>query len=74
MGYIGNWSTELLVVSIVNVTTNPTTYYLKDEHGNPIKNCFYESELQKFENPGFYLVEKVIKRKGSKFLVKVRIS
>lgn len=68
-GYTGNWSTELFKVVKVNIT-NPVTYMLEDEHKQPIKGCFYNQELQRTKSPDVYLVEKVLKRKGSKVFVR----
>lgn len=68
-GYTPNWSTELFTVLNVNKTT-PTTYNIEDQHHRPIKGCFYEHELQKTKCANIYLVEKVIKKRGRKLLVK----
>ncbi|GBP07279.1 hypothetical protein EVAR_90882_1 [Eumeta japonica] len=42
----------------------------EDYNGNPIKGGFYEEELSKANHPDTYLVEKVLKTKGEKVLVK----
>lgn len=68
-GYTPNWSTELFKITKVN-KTDPTTYLIEDSNRQPIKGCFYEEELQKTNYPEIYLVEKVIRRKGNKLLVK----
>lgn len=68
-GYTPNWSTEIFQIAKV-LQTEPTTYHLRDLNESPIKGCFYEHELQKTENHEIYLVEKIIKRKGDKILVK----
>lgn len=68
-GYTGNWSTEIFQVVKVN-NTNPVTYQLQDEEKQPILGGFYEQELQRVKHPDIYLVEKVLKRKGDKVLVK----
>lgn len=68
-GYTINFSTELFKIMKINVT-NPTTYVLEDMHGQPIKGCFYEMELQIAKYPDVYLVEKVLKRKGNEVFVK----
>lgn len=67
--YTRNWSTELFKVAAV-LPTNPVTYKLLDLNGTEIKGCFYEQELQKTNHPNIYLVEKIIRRKKSKVLVK----
>ena len=49
--------------------TDPITYKLKDLNGEEIKGSFYEQELQKTTQEMFR-IEKVIRRKGDKSLVK----
>lgn len=68
-GYTPNWSTEIFQISKI-LPTHPTTYYLIDLNGEKIKGCFYAEELQHTKNKDVYLVEKVLKRKGNKELVK----
>ena len=68
-GYTPNWSNEIFKIKKVQMT-NPTTYILEDEEKKPILGGFYEKELQKVTYPDVYLVEKVIKRKRNKVLVK----
>lgn len=68
-GYTPNWTTEVFRIHTIKVT-NPVTYLLEDYEGNKIKGGFYERELLKTEHPDLYLVEKILKRKGNKLLVK----
>jgi len=49
--------------------TDPITYKLNDFNGEEIKGSFYEQELQKTTQEMFR-IEKIIRRKGDKFLVK----
>jgi len=49
--------------------TDPITYKLKDFNGEEIKGSFYEQELQKTTQEMFR-IEKVIRRKRDKSLVK----
>ena len=49
--------------------TEPVTYKLKDFNGAEIKGSFYEQELQK-TTQDMFRIEKVIRRKGDKSLVK----
>ena len=49
--------------------TEPITYKLKDLNGEEIKGSFYEQELQRTTQEMFR-IEKVIRRKGDKSLVK----
>lgn len=68
-GYTPNWSTELFKIIKIQVT-NPLTYLLEDLEGAPIKGGFYSEELQKTKVPNVYLVEKVLKKRKNKVLVK----
>lgn len=67
-GYTPNWSTELFKIVKVQIT-NPVTYKLEDMNGSPILGGFYEQELQKTKHKDIYLVEKILKRKGSKLYI-----
>lgn len=68
-GYTPNWSNEVFKIRKVNIT-NPATYLLEDQTGQEISGAFYTEELQKTNYPDVYLVEKILKRKGDKLLVK----
>lgn len=68
-GYTPNWSTEIFKIRKVQ-NTSPETYLLQDAKSQPILGAFYAEELQKTSYPDVYLVEKVLKRKGNKVLVK----
>lgn len=68
-GYTANWSTELFTIDQV-LPTSPVTYELRDFRGNKIEGCFYGQELQKAKHKDVYLVERIVKRKGNKVLVK----
>lgn len=68
-GYTPNWSTELFLIKKVN-HTNPFTYVVEDLHKQPILGTFYEPELQKTNSSNVYLIERVIRKKGSKLFVK----
>ena len=67
--YLHNWTTEIFEVSRV-LNTVPTTYRLKDTNENDIQGIFYEVEMLKVKQPDIYLVEKILKRKGDKVLVR----
>jgi len=67
-GYTPRWTEEVFVVSEIRYT-DPITYKLKDLNGEEIKGSFYEEELQKTTQTMFR-IEKVIRRKGDKSLVK----
>lgn len=68
-GYTPNWSNEIFKIRKVQFT-NPTTYLLSDQNNEEIAGAFYRQELQKVKYPDIYLVEKILKRKGNKLLVK----
>ena len=68
-GYTPNWSTELFKIVKAKISS-PTVYYLKDFNGQDIQGTFYEEELQKTKYEDLYLVEKVLKRKGTMVYVK----
>lgn len=68
-GYYPNWSTEIFKIKTIQ-ETNPLTYLLEDARSRPILGAFYAQELQKTIHPDLYLVEKVLKRKGSQVYVK----
>lgn len=68
-GYTPNWSNEIFRIRKVNFT-NPSTYLLEDKENKHIEGAFYTEELQKVKHPDVFLVEKVIRRKGNKILVK----
>lgn len=68
-GYTPNWTNEIFKVKQVKLT-NPTTYILEDDQKEEIQGAFYTEELQKVKYPDVYLIEKVIRRKENKLLVK----
>ncbi|XP_044578949.1 uncharacterized protein LOC123261422 [Cotesia glomerata] len=68
-GYTANWTTEIFTINKVQ-NTNPTTYKLADYQDQPIEGAFYSEELSKTKHPDVYLVEKIVKKKGSKYYVK----
>lgn len=68
-GYTPNWTTEIFKIKKVQ-PTNPITYLLIDSDGHDIKGTVYEEELQLVKQPGLYLVEKILKKRGSKVFVK----
>lgn len=68
-GYWPQWSNEIFFIHKVQ-PTRPVTYILKDEKGEVIKGAFYQEELSKTRIDNVFLVEKVIRRKGNKLLVR----
>jgi hypothetical protein len=67
--YIGNWSQELFKIFAVQPTA-PPTYQLVDLNGERIKGGFYEHELLKANVRDVFFIEKIIRRKGGKALVR----
>ncbi|GFS83448.1 uncharacterized transposon-derived protein F54H12.3 [Trichonephila clavipes] len=61
-GYEQNWRRELFIVFEI-VQRIPIVYRLKDLQGEEIKGTYYEAELQKVVDTGFYPVENVIKQR-----------
>ena len=68
-GYLPNWTNELFTVYKIKAT-NPKTYILKDDKGNILSGGFYEQEISKTKFGDVYLIEKVLRRKGDKLLVR----
>lgn len=68
-GYQANWSTELFRVVKV-IKTQPVTYLIADLEGDVLTGSFYEYELKKTKYPNEYLIEKILKRRGDRVLVK----
>ncbi|XP_051165302.1 uncharacterized protein LOC127284061 [Leptopilina boulardi] len=68
-GYTPNWTTEIFTIDQV-LSTKPITYKLKDYQDQPISAGFYAEELLKVKYPDIYLVEKILKTRGNKVLVK----
>lgn len=68
--YTPNWSTAIFTVRKVQYNTDPITYLLKSYYNQDIDGSMYAEELQHVQNPKEYLVEKIIRRKDGKALVK----
>ena len=73
-GYLPSWSEELFTISRVK-TTNPTTYVLKDDHGDELVGSFYHQEIQKVGAKDIYRIETILKQRpapngGREYLVK----
>jgi len=68
-GYWPQWSNEIYTVWKVQPTL-PVTYLLKDDKGEVLKGGFYNQELSKTKVNNTYLIEKVIRKRGDKLLVR----
>ena len=72
-GYTSNWSEQIYVIYDIK-SSNVHYYYLKDLNGNKIDGSFYQQELLKtnMKENDLYIIEKIIKKVGNKYLVKWR--
>ena len=70
-GYTSNWSEQIYVIYDIK-SSNVHYYYLKDLNGNKIDGMFYQEELLKtnMKENDLYIIEKIIKKFGNKYLVK----
>ena len=68
MGFTPRKTEEVFRISKI-VLTIPITYKIIDLNGEEIERSFYEQELQK-TTQDIFRIEKVLKRKGNKSLVK----
>ena len=67
--YTSNYSQEIFIIDDIK-TSNVHYYFLKDLNGEKIDGMFYEQELLKTKQNDLYLIEKIIKKVGNKYLVK----
>ena len=72
-GYTSNWSEQIYVIYDIK-SSNVHYYYLKDLNGEKIDGTFYQEELLKtnMKESDLYIIEKIIKKVGNKYLVKWR--
>ena len=74
-GYEQNWTREIFIISQI-IRRNPIVYKVKDLADEEIRGTFYEQELQKVIDTGYYPIEKILKqrRKNGKvqYLVKFK--
>lgn len=68
-GYLPSWTTEIFKIDKIQ-KTDPVTYLLIDWRGHPIKGGVYAEEMQITKQPDVYLVEKILRKRGGKVLVK----
>jgi co-chaperonin GroES (HSP10) len=67
--YLPNWTNEVFIVHRVQ-PTHPETYILKDNKGELLQGGFYGHEMLKSKSGDVYLVEKILRRKKDKALVR----
>lgn len=68
-GYLPSWTTEIFRIDKIQ-RTDPITYLLVDWQGNPIRGSVYAEEMQATKQPDVYLVEKIIRKRNGRVLVK----
>ena len=68
-GYLPNWTNELFTVTRVRATV-PVTYELEDYQGQTVQGGFYAEEIVKTKVPSVFEIEKVLRRRGDKLLVR----
>lgn len=68
-GYTPNWTADVFTIRKV-LATSPTTYLLTDWQGYEVRGAVYAEELQLTKHPDEYLIEKILKRKDNRVLVK----
>lgn len=68
-GYIPNWTNEVFTVHRVQPTI-PETYILTDSKGEMLQGSFYGHEMSKSNTDNVYLVEKILRKRGNKVLVR----
>ena len=67
--YTSNWTEEIFLIDDIK-TSNVHYYFLKDLNGEKIDGSFYEQELLKTKQNDLFIIEKIIKKVGNKYLVK----
>ena len=67
------WSEELFKIHSIN-KSNVITYNITDMNNEIIQRIFYEKELQlsKMKEDDLYIIEKIIKKVGDRYLIKWR--
>ena len=68
LGFTPNWTEELLTISSVEAT-NPTTYTIKDQLGEPVRGSFYEQQLQ-LSVQEIFRIERVLRKKKHQVYIK----
>lgn len=68
-GYLPNWTNEVFTVHRVQPTI-PETYILIDARGEMLQGGFYGHEMLKSHSGNVYLVEKVLRTRGNKIMVR----
>ena len=67
------WSEELFKIHSIN-KSNAISYKIKDMNNEIIQVIFYEKELQllKMKDDSLYIIKKIIRKVGDRYLIKWR--
>ena len=70
-GYLPGWTEEVFVIRSVKRGKVPT-YKVEEWDGDLVEGTFYEQDLQKVnvKDDDLFRIEKIVKRKGNKVLVR----
>jgi len=69
-GFDVGWTRAEYTISRVDASRYPVVYHLIDYYKKPVAGSWYAQEIQKVKNPGIYLVDRILQKKGE--MVKVR--
>lgn len=68
--YTPNWSTAIFSIRKIQYNTDPITYLLKSYDDIELDGSMYAAELQRVKNHDEYLIEKVVRIRNGRALVK----
>ena len=68
--YLQNWTSEIFYVQAIDRQQSPIMYVIKDYHDRILEGKFYADELQLVIPPEEWPIERVIRRRGNRYLVK----
>ena len=69
-GYSTSWTEEIFKIHKIDKRDYPIMYEIESLDGEVIKGKFYIQELQKVEKPEKFAIQKIIKKKNGKYLVR----
>lgn len=64
-----NWSDEIFIIHSIQ-SERPPSYILKDMKDRILEGIFYEYELQVVQKPDIYRIEKVLRKRKNKLLIR----
>ena len=68
--YLQNWTSEIFYVHAIDRQQSPIMYVIKDYHDKILEGKFYVDELQLVIPPEEWPIERIIRRRGNRYLVK----